>query len=100
MKEAPGSSGEPVFCSSAGTQASWVSSCCSSCTRNERAAAGRAKAYALSPGLGKGEAMEGRRTKLLCDGGGLGQYLIQQRSPFSVCAKGHPAAAHKTPPSC
>lgn len=100
MKKAPGSSVEPVFSSSAGTQASGVSSCCSSRARNQRAAVGRAKAYALSPGLGKGEAMEGRRTKLLCDDGGPGQYLIQQCSPFSVCAKGHPAAAHETPPSC
>lgn len=59
-----------------------------------------AKVHALSLVLGKGEAMEGRRAKLLCNGGGPGQYLIQQCSSFSVHSKGHPTAADKSPPSC
>lgn len=63
MKEASGSSVEPVFSSAARAQATCVSGGCRSNVRNQRAAVGTA----LSLGLGKGEAMEGRRTKILCD---------------------------------
>lgn len=56
---------------------------------------GTAKVHAVSPGLGKGEVIEGRRTNP-CDDGGPGHDLIQHCSPFLVCAK----AADKVPPSC
>jgi len=58
MKEAPGSSVEPIFSSCARTQATYISSCCRSSMRNQRAAVGTVKVHASCPELGKGECME------------------------------------------